>query len=265
MTQLSTRITSLAILLLLAATGLSCATTRGGTRSLSAEAQGRYFEGMEELTDGNYTEAILIFQTVRQSPGYIKYGSLALLRIGDALFLQEKFDAAVEKYREFIKQYAGDPNVGYARFRIGHAFYEQIPSDWFLAPPSYERQQTALGQATNALRRFVSLYPTHRLVGHAQTMLDECEGQLYAHELYVARFYRRRAKPAGVAQRLETAFRKYPERAATEDNYLMLAKAYADTKRLDEATAMYQAYLDRFPGGDYRDQAEESLRILRSL
>jgi len=252
------------LILLASAVFAGCGTTHTRARSISAEARGRYLEGMDELVSGNYTEAILLFQTVRQSPGYIKYGSLALLRIADALFLQEKYDAAVEKYREFIKQFSGSANVGYARFRIGHAFFEQIPSDWFLAPPVYERQQNVVRHAESALKRFVSLYPTHRLVGKARVMLDASRRMLYEHELYAANFYRRRDKPAGVVLRLEAAFRKFPDLAATEDNFMMLAKAYAQASKLDEAVAMYEAYLDRFPEGDYRDQADESLTVLRS-
>ena len=53
-------------------------------------AKASYLQGMEELADGNYTEAILIFQKVRRSPGYLRYVALSQLRIGDALFLQEK-------------------------------------------------------------------------------------------------------------------------------------------------------------------------------
>ena len=139
------------------------------------------------------------------------------------------------------------------------------PSNWFLAPPSYERQQTFVRHATRELRRFVELYPAHRLVGQARKLLDDAERQLYEHELFVARFYRSRDKPAGVVQRMEHAMRQFPELAGTEDNYLTLAKAYVQTKRVGNAEALYQAYLDRFPSGQYTEQAKKSLQALRSL
>ncbi len=258
------RIAARSIAILVASTLCACTGHTGPKRTITAQTKSHYIVGMDELLSGNYTEAITAFQQVVKSPGYIKYAALARLRIGDSLFLQEKYDAAIEHYRAFIKQYEGNANVGYARFRIGHAFFEQIPSDWFLAPPSHERQQIFVKHAANSLRRFVALYPTHRLVNQAQEMLDDCERKLYEHELYVAQFYFKRQKPAGVVQRLETAFRKFPDLAGTEDNYMMLANAYAKTKRVDEATAMYQAYLDRFPSGVFGDQATESLEVLRS-
>lgn len=255
---------SLAAAVCIAALLCGCAGQRVQRRSLSAQAKDRYMVGMDEMLSGNYTEAITAFQQVVRSPGYIKYAALARLRIADCLFQQEKLDAAIEHYRAFLKQYETDPNAAYARFRIGHAFFEQIPSGWFLSPPVHERQQGFVRHAGAQLQRFVTLYPTHRLLGRAQEMLDECERMLYEHELYVARFYRKRDKPAGVVQRLETAFRQYPRLAGTEDNYLMLAKAYAETSRSNKATAMYTAYLDRFPAGEYRREATESIRVLGS-
>ena len=255
---------------LLMAVGLTSMTACTNNRrrtdlSITARARDRYVRGMDELLSGNYMEAIQELQLVVKNPGYVSYAALARLRIGDALFMQEKYDAAIETYRSFLKQYEGNPNAGYAQFRIGHAFYEQIPSNWFLAPPRHERMQVYVQHASRELSRFVELYPAHRLVSKARKLLDDCEQQLYDHEIYVMRFYKGRNKPAGVVRRLERAMREYPELAATEENYMTLAKAYVQTKKVAHATAMYEAYLARFPGGSYVDQASESLQTLRSL
>jgi outer membrane protein assembly factor BamD len=242
----------------------ACSTTPTRSRSATAQAKDRYLVGIDEMTSGNYTEAIVAFQQVVKSPGYIKYSAMARLRIGDCLFLQEKYDAAIEHYRSFLKQYEADPNAPYARFRIGHAFYEQIPAEWFLAPPAHEREQNFARNAANALRRFVTLYPAHHLVAGAREMLDDAERKLYDHEIYVAEFYRSRDKYAGVVLRLEKAFSKFPDLAGTEDNYMMLGQAYARNSQVPQAVATYQAYLERFPGGEFRDQATVSLDALAS-
>ena len=243
----------------------ACAST-GNTSNKKAtptsKAMARYLVGMDELMSGNYTEAVVHFQRVMRSPGYVTYSALARLRIGDALFLQEKYDAAIQTYRGFIQQYEANPNVGYARFRIGHAYFEQIPSDWFISPPAFERQQSFVRQASLELRRFLQLYPGDRLAPKAQEMLDDCERLMYEHELYVARFYNKRDKYEGVVLRLERAFRNYPDFATTEDNYMMLAQAYAKSARVAQARSMYEAYLDQYPDGDRRTEAKERLQEL---
>jgi outer membrane protein assembly factor BamD len=228
-------------------------------------AKSRYLEGIESLQSGDYEEAIGLFKQVMRVPGYVRLAANARLRIADSLFLQEKFEQAIATYRAFLREYEGDENAPYAQFRIGNAYYEQIPSDWFMAPPRHERQQNAVRQAAAALKQFVRLYPTSPLTEQAQVMLDDCEQQLYAHEAYVASFYYKREKPAGVVQRLERAFDKYPEHAGTEDNYLMLAKAYTLTDRIGSAESVYEAYLDRFPDGQFRRDAAESLDAIRAI
>lgn len=231
---------------------------------LGDQIKARYASGLADLMSGNYTDAVEAFQAVAKSPGYLTYVPLARLRVADALFLQEKYDAAIDMYRSFIKQYEGNPNVGYARFRVGHAYFEQIPSGWFLAPPVYERQQTFVVQAARELERFLDLHPTDRLAPQARKLLDECERKLYDHELYVATFYDKRDKPRGVIQRLEIVFERFPELAATEDNYLMLAKAYADDQSHAQAEAMYNAYFQRFPNGSRKKEADERIKALRA-
>lgn len=258
---MATRLLSTALLV---AALSGCGTTSASRGRAEDVGRERYLLGVEALSSGDFEEAISHFRQVMRIPGLVQLGANSRLRIADALFMQEKFEAAITSYRNFIKEYPTDANAGYAQFRIGHAFYEQIPSDWFLAPPRYERQQNFVRQAASALRQFVRLYPTHPLAEQGQAMLDDCEEQLLAHELYVARFYFERSKPYGVVQRLERAFERFPEHAGTEDNYMMLARAYADTERLDAARSMYQAYLDRFPAGQFRGAAETSLRSLEA-
>jgi outer membrane protein assembly factor BamD len=242
-----------------------CAPAASGTTDPGELVKRAYLAGMESMKDGDYEEAIGLFKRVMRVPGYVRLAANARLRIGDALFLQDKYEQAITTYRTFLREYEGDENAGYAYFRIGHAYYQQIPGDWFLAPPRYERQQSAVQQAAAALRQFVRLYPTHALAQQGQAMLDECQQQLYEHEAYVARFHFERNKPAGVVQRLERAFDRYPEHASTEDNFLMLAKAYVETDRVSAARSMYRAYLDRFPAGEHRATASESLSLLEQL
>ena len=237
----------------------------GELSRVGSQARVRYLAGMEELLGNNYAEAVQQFQQVVKNPGYVKYAALARLRIGDALLLQEKYAEAIDVFQSFLKQFEGNPNSGYARFRIGHAYYEQIPSGWFLAPPVHEREQIHVRRAARALRHFVEFYPGHPLVLQARTMLDRCENLLYEHEAYLVAFYHKRQKPRAVILRLVGMFKEFPERAATEENFLELGRAYVTIGDARRATLMYQAYLERFPKGKYIDQARKSLRVLRSV
>jgi outer membrane protein assembly factor BamD len=251
----------------------ACLVACGSTTSLqrvrtpeaqTLEARKQYIAGMEELLAGNYSEAIEIFNQVSRQPGYVKYSALARLRVGDAILLKEQYEAAIVMYEGFLKQFEGHPESGYASFRIAQAYYAQIPSEWFLAPPVYERQQVHLNYATKSLKRFIDLYPGHRLLPQAQRMLNGCLRIAFEHELYVADYYDSREKPHGVVQRLEHMFKAFPVRSVTERTVLMLARAYAQTKQVKKAIFMYQAYLERFRAGSQKEAVKRHLRDLRS-
>jgi len=246
---------------------LGCASQKGSRKPKTLEQQKKealeqYRDGMEELLAGNYSEAIELFNQVSRLPSYIKYSSLARLRGADAVLLKELHESAILMYESFLKQYEGHPESGYASYRIGQAYFIQIPSDWFLAPPVYERQQAHLEMAQKALRKFIREYPAHRLIPSARHMLNKCDRIAFDHELYVARFYESRKKYHGVVQRLEGLFQDFPAQSATEENVLMLANAYEETERFSDATFMYKVYLERFPKGDDRSEVKRKLTSL---
>ena len=254
--------------LLLLGVLLGCASQKGSGKPKTLEQQKKealeqYRDGMEELLAGNYTEAIELFNQVARLPSYIKYSSLARLRAADAVLLKEDYESAVLMYENFLKQYEGHPESGYASYRIGQSYFVQIPSDWFLAPPVYERQQLHMEYAQKTLRKFIREYPGHRLVPSARDMLNQCDRIAFDHELYVARFYESREKFRGVVQRMEGLFQAYPKRAVTEENVLMLANAYENTERFSDASFMYRAYLERFPKGADRSEVQRKLKSLR--
>ena len=73
--------------------------------------------------------------SVAASPRTSKYAALAKLRLGDALFYQDRYAEATEVFRGFTNQYKSDPNLPYARFKVAQCYYERIPGEWFPAPP----------------------------------------------------------------------------------------------------------------------------------
>ena len=259
---------------------LGCdAATGSSTRKVNPGESARavYYEGMEELVDGNFLQAMELFNAVARSPRYVRHAALARLRLGDALFYQERFEEAIEIYRSFIAQYGSDANLPYARFRIAEAYFERIPSEWFLTPPAYEKDQSLTRQSVRELQGFLQTFPTSRFAGLARGMLGEARAMLLEHELYVAEYYEDDERWRAVAWRLQAAIDRYPEAAITPDNVWRMAEAYdeaareadrtedpvrADADRADAARA-YALYLERFPRGEMRATARQRLDHIR--
>lgn len=241
----------------------------GGAKQLSPQqatntARVRYYDGMQELVSGNYLRASQLFRQVARSPRYMRYAALARLRIGDALFLQDRYEEAIEVYRSFIAQYESDPNIPYARFRIAASYYQRLPSEWFASPPDHEIDQTVTTEAVRELSAFINTFPTSRFAARARKMLGEARHMLYRHEAYVADFYEAKDEWRAVAWRLDRAIQSYPEFATTSDNVFRMAQAYERAGDRADAARGYARYLQEFPKGELRGEAKARLDKIRA-
>ncbi|MFH1129773.1 MAG: outer membrane protein assembly factor BamD, partial [Pseudomonadota bacterium] len=129
-------------------------------------AQANYEKGVKELADENFVEATTLFSYVKNKFPFSQFATLAELRIADTYFAQEKYLEAIDAYKLFIKFHPTHKNVidGYSAYRICKSHIEQIPSDWFLVPPSCEKDQSATGEALREIVAFLEAYKTSKYV-----------------------------------------------------------------------------------------------------
>lgn len=232
--------------------------------SVRDPARRAYYEGMIDLVDGDYLEASQQFQLVAASPRTSKYAALAKLRLGDALFFQERFAEATEIYRGFTNQYKADPNLPYARFQVAHCYFKRLPSEWFISPPAHELDQTLTQQAEAELKGFLSQFPTSRFAGDARKMLRETRKMLFDHEMYAVDFYVDRAKWQAVAWRLSEAMETYPEFAVTDEGRVwQLSRAWHAVGQPGETAKALGLYLEKHPNGAHEAAAKAELEAIR--
>lgn len=219
---------------------------------------------MIDLVDGDYLEASQQFQVVAASPRTSKYAALAKLRLGDALFFQERFAEATEIYRGFTNQYKADPNLPYARFQVAHCYFRRLPSEWAISPPAYELDQTLTQQAEAELKGFIAQFPTSRFATPARSMLRETRQMLFDHEMYAVDFYADREKWQAVAWRLGEAMETYPEFAPTnEARVWQLTRAWHAVGQPGETAKALGLYLEKHPDGSHNAQAKAELEAIR--
>jgi outer membrane protein assembly factor BamD len=182
-----------------------------GTLTYARDAQGNFEMGERALKSHDYQDATSYFQYLRNKFPYSKYAPLAELRIADSDFDQEKYVEAVDAYKNFIKDHPTNKDVDYAGFRIGLSHYKDIPSDIFIVPPSYEKDQASIHDARTALQDFLATYPDSTHVAEAKDLLADVRDRLARHELYVAEFYEHHGRPRAAAWRYEGLAKDYPD------------------------------------------------------
>jgi outer membrane protein assembly factor BamD len=143
-----------------------------------------------------------------------------------------------------------------------NATFEQIPGEWLLSPPAYERDQHFAQESLRLLRRFALDYPSDPLLPRAQKMAADALRLLAAHEFYVANFYFDRDHPRAAAGRLNTLLRSYPGSGYEPRALYLLGRSYAEMKDEKSARRAFEELVARYPGDELAGKAKGELAEL---
>jgi outer membrane protein assembly factor BamD len=214
----------LAGFLFLVAGAASCASSDDGKQvTYSMTAKQNYERGLEELKKENFVEAANYFTYVKQKFPFSKYAGLAELALADTEFARNNYQEAIDSYKSFARLHPTHEKVedGYIAFRIAECYVKEMPDDWVILPPSYEKDQSFVRDALRELDSALEKYPSSPYLKQAQQYRREVLRRLIEHEVYVARFYLERGHPKAAIMRIQAALRRYPD--SGREGELMLA------------------------------------------
>lgn len=233
---------------LLAAGGgaIGCASSDDGKSvNYSLTARQNYEKGLAELKDQNYQEATRYFSFVRQKFPFSRYAVLAELALADTQFERGNYQEAIDAYKTFIRLHPTHEKVedGYVAFRIAEAYVKEMPDDFFLLPPAYEKDQSAVRDALRELNDFMDKYPDSKLLPQARKYRREVLRRLIEHEVYVARFYLDREQPRAAILRLEGALKRYPDSGREAELLLALGETHLQMGNAARAKQAFEQVL----------------------
>lgn len=237
---------------------VSCATTQK-TGSYAENARVAYESAMESFADDDCLTAEPLFRDIRANYPYTRYAALAELREADCLAMQDKHAEAIEIYQRFARVRASHADVSYARFKAAESQYKQIPTEWFLSPPAFERDMRAARDALKDLRRFLLDFPYDDRAEEATKMEKETLALLAQHELYAAGFYLDREHPEAAVGRLRYLLGTYEGSGYEPQAYLLMGRTLLIMKKRPEAHAAFRELIARYPKTGSAVQAERFL------
>lgn len=231
---------------------LGCAGSSANRPRLSygKSAAAAYRQGVEALEDEDYAEATRSFEFVKAKYPFARFATLAELRLADVLFAQESYTAAIDAYKIFVSLHPNHPEVldGYAGFRVALAYVKQIPGDWFIVPPSHEKDQAATRGAVRELAAFLANFGDSKHAAKGRELYRRCLRSLVDHELYVARYYLDNDKPKAAILRLETVLRQYPALGVEASVRLLLGQTYLKLQQRARARETFLVLIREHPG-----------------
>lgn len=225
--------------------------------SYGPTAKSNWEKGEASFQGEEYLAAQRYYAYVRTKFPYSRFAALAELRIGDCQFQRERFIEAIDTFQNFVRMHPTHPKVPYARLQTGLAYYEQIPSDWFLLPPSEEKDQAAVRDAERALAEYVERYPNDESIAKGKEVLAEVRKRLMAHERYAADFYDGIDKDRAYVGRLEVIRTKFADVGLTDELLLEIAEVYARLGEIDKAKGAIAEMEAKFPGSELIQEAKE--------
>jgi outer membrane protein assembly factor BamD len=255
----------LVVITILAGSVAGCgAKTGSGSVDYSVSAQKNYDKGLKELEKSDWVAASKYFGFIKSRFPYSKYAVLAELRLADAEFGAEQYLEAIDSYRLFIKFHPTHEMVanGYASFRIGEAYFKQLPGDFWLFPPSFEKDQSATEDAATELKSFLDKYPSSPYREKAKDIVSKVGKRLADHEWYVARYYWDRHKPMGTVLRLRRLLEQYRGVGYDEEALWLLGRAYVAVEMPDRARTTWTELVEKHPRSGRAGDARSALASL---
>jgi len=212
-------------------------------------AKENYEKGIRSLKGESHLDAAKYFNYVRQSYPTSRWVPWAELGLADSAMGREAYIEAIDGYKAFINAHPRHAKTtdGYCAFKVGEAYVKQIPSDWFLIPPSYEKDQGPVGDAQRELTDFLNRYGQSAYADVARKLIGEVIQRLADHELYVARFYLERNRPKAAIWRLEYVVQEYPRAKRDAEVLLLLGQVYLKQDNPKDARDAFRRLLIEHP------------------
>jgi len=228
---------------------IACATTRATRPGESAmeAAERAYQAAMALYNDESWPEAQEAFRAIQRQYGTSRQATLAELRLADIEFRQERYTEALSAYRTWLRYHASHAEAPYARFMIARCHVAQMPEDWFLTPPQWERDLSAAHDADTALARFLRDHGDSPHAAEARRLHERVRETLVRHEIYVANFYGNRDHHAAAASRLRGVLSHYQGSSLEPLALLRLGETLLRLGRVPEARGAFAQLRERFP------------------
>jgi outer membrane protein assembly factor BamD len=259
--------TLVAVGALVVAVAIGCGGKSGSAAvEYSVSASKNYEKGLKELESKDWVAASKYFGFIKSRFPYSRFAVLAELRLADAEFGAEQYIEAIDSYRLFVKFHPTHEMVanGYATYRIGEAYFRQLSSDFWLFPPSYEKDQSSTEDAVNELKSFLDKYPDSPYRQKAKDILVKVGKRLADHEWYVARYYWDRGKPMGTVLRLRRLLERYRGVGYDEEAMWLLGRAYVAVAMPDRAKLIWKELVDKYPKSSHANDARKGLQRISS-
>jgi outer membrane protein assembly factor BamD len=159
--------------------------------------------GQERMDADDYVAAAEIFQQLKDQFPQSLYAAYAELRLGDAYYLEGKYEEARATYESFNVKHPINEGVAYAIYQMGMCNFQRIKG--------IDHDQTPTAQSLNAFRTVIERFPESPYASMAEARIHEAQNILSGHEFYVGEYYFKRKDYAAAMRRFKGLIERFPD------------------------------------------------------
>lgn len=191
-------------------------------------AQRLYAEAKDNLNDGDFEQAIKLYETLEARYPYGRYAQQAQLEIAYAYYKDQEPISAIAACDRFIKLHPNHPNVDYAYYLKGLANFTEDESllSQFSSQDMSERDPKAARDSFAAFKELVTRFPDSKYAEDSRARMKYLVNAIAANEVHVAKYYLKREAYVAAANRAKSVVTNYPETPAIEEALAIMVVAY---------------------------------------
>lgn len=206
-----------------------------------------------------YADAATAFETVVSVGRGTDYAESGQFYLAESYFNDGRYLLAANSYERFTTLYPQSPKRQTAAFKEALSYYN--------LSPRYRIDQEYTREAIEKFRLFISRYPDSEEADQAAQYLTDMRSKLAKKHYYAAEMYMRTDQYQAAIIYYDLVINDFPETSWAEqalvdeiaayNEYASLSVRDKQYERYQKAVESYEKYLQLFPNGPHREQAEE--------
>ncbi|MEX2404450.1 MAG: outer membrane protein assembly factor BamD [Balneolales bacterium] len=215
-------------------------------------------KSMEQYENERYGDAASSFETVLSIGRGTQIADDAQYYLAESYYKNRQYLIAATEYRRYATNYPRSNRRSEVEYKEAMSYYH--------LSPRYNLDQTETHRAIELFQLFVQRNSNSEYVEPAREKIDELRNKLAEKGYRASELYHRVGHYEAAAIYFGLVMEQYPESKWSEQalaNQIGAYVSYADNsvtdrqkERYDKAVESYHRYIQIFPRGDHRDDAE---------
>lgn len=218
-----------------------------------------YKKAMTLYQGENYGDAAEAFETVINLGRGTDYGQEAQYYLAESYMNNSRYLLAASEYERYYTLFPRSERRPEVQFKEAYCYYK--------LSPRYKLDQTYTRRAIEKFRLFNNRFPESDKVEEAGTYIEEMRSKLAKKHYYSADLYMRTDQYQAAIIYYDLTIDNFPEtiwaqRALVDEinaynTYASRSVRARQVERYEKAVDTYEKFMQLFPNGQYRSQAED--------